>query len=82
MIVLSAATVRAASGVGVGVLPAEQALNNKLARISVINNLWFMIFQPPKIFLSQSYGFPGKLPLPSGEFSTVHSDSMFKRIGL
>jgi hypothetical protein len=81
MIVLSVSTGATTSsvGAGVGVFPAEHAATNRLASISVINNLWFMSLLPPKIFLFQSYGFQGKLPLPAGEFLTSQVDSMPKQ---
>src|SRR5215210_7134216 len=69
MIVLSAITVGITSGVAEAAFPAEaHAPRSRLASISVINSLEFMILLPPKIFLIQSYGFEKKLPRPAGEF--------------
>jgi hypothetical protein len=57
MIALSAAAVGAASGVGVDVSPAEQAVISRLIAKIVITNLYFIRVASAK-FLLLSYAFP------------------------
>jgi hypothetical protein len=66
MIVLSAITVGIASAVGVAA-PGAQAAKKKLANISVINSLWFMILSSSVKVLDPIIPFSRKTPpVPGG----------------